>query len=118
MLHKSRIEAGNMADNGTVKPLNHLIVVCCHAIYAGGPKRGFSENEWLATKPSWTRSILSDIACRLIEEFQKGETPTFIKHVRTGLKELAGDPGALLAFSGYVLSITCCNIRPLKLYAI
>lgn len=26
---------------------NHLIVVCCHAIYIGGSRLGASEDEWL-----------------------------------------------------------------------
>ncbi|CDM28348.1 hypothetical protein DTO013E5_3769 [Penicillium roqueforti] len=61
---------------------NHLIIVCCHAIYTGGPKLGASESEWL------------------IEPFQKGETPTFIDHVKAGLKALAEDSHGLLLFSG------------------
>ncbi|KAJ5815865.1 hypothetical protein N7447_008098 [Penicillium robsamsonii] len=61
---------------------NHLIVVCCHAIYTGGSHLGASENEWL------------------IEPFQKRETPTFIDHVKAGLKALAEDSHSLLVFSG------------------
>ncbi|KAJ5797453.1 DUF218 domain protein [Penicillium pulvis] len=62
--------------------LNHLIIVCCHAICAVGPKHGLSEDEWF------------------IESFQKGETPTFINHAIAGLKALSDDPRALLIFSG------------------
>lgn len=38
---------------------------------------------------------------RLIEPFQKGETPTFIDHIKAGLKALAEDCHSLLVFSGY-----------------
>ncbi|OXV11262.1 hypothetical protein Egran_00977 [Elaphomyces granulatus] len=69
----------------------HLIIVCCHAIYLGGTTNGLSENEWV------------------IEPFQKGETPTFIEHAKTGIRELACSAGgnidddanaALVVFSG------------------
>ncbi|KAJ5288930.1 hypothetical protein N7478_001960 [Penicillium angulare] len=62
--------------------MDHLIIVCCHAIYAGGPAHGLAEDEWF------------------IEEFQEGETPTFIQHAIAGLKALSEDPRALLVFSG------------------
>ncbi|KAL4900803.1 hypothetical protein BDW74DRAFT_188044 [Aspergillus multicolor] len=65
-----------------MQTLEHLIVVCCHAIYLGGPSKGIDEREWL------------------IESFQRGETPTFTEHVKAGLRILAGDEGALLVFSG------------------
>ncbi|RAH80649.1 hypothetical protein BO86DRAFT_419945 [Aspergillus japonicus CBS 114.51] len=63
-------------------PLSHLIIVCCHAIYKGGPTHGLSEDEWE------------------IEPFQKGETPTFTAHVKAGLHLAAQDPESLLVFSG------------------
>ncbi|KAL2006917.1 hypothetical protein VTN00DRAFT_9585 [Thermoascus crustaceus] len=67
----------------SISNCNHLIIVCCHAIYLGGPKHGFSEDEWL------------------IEPFQKGETPTFIEHIRAGIRELAKlGPRGVLVFSG------------------
>lgn len=40
------------------------------------------------------------VRTRLIEGFQRGETPTFIAHIRAGLEILAQDPDALLIFSG------------------
>ncbi|KAJ5818089.1 hypothetical protein N7474_003680 [Penicillium riverlandense] len=37
---------------------------------------------------------------RLLEPFQRGETPTFMNHAKTGLRALSMDPYALLVFSG------------------
>ncbi|KAJ5396944.1 hypothetical protein N7509_005057 [Penicillium cosmopolitanum] len=59
--------------------LDHLIIVCCHAIYIGGPLSGHSEDEWI------------------IEPFQKGETPTFVSHAKAGLNALMEDDRGLLA---------------------
>jgi hypothetical protein len=64
-------------------PPAHLIVVCCHGIWLGGESRGYDESAWL------------------IADFQRGETPTFIEHVRAGVELLARDPvNSVLAFSG------------------
>ncbi|KAI1344732.1 hypothetical protein F5Y15DRAFT_421877 [Xylariaceae sp. FL0016] len=62
--------------------LNHLIVVCCHGIWLGGPQRGFDEREWL------------------IADFQAGETPTFIDHIKASLSALKNDEKSILMFSG------------------
>lgn len=61
---------------------NHLVVVCGHGIWLGGPRNGYDESEWL------------------IESYKAGETPTFIEHIRAGVKELAADDRAALVFSG------------------
>ena len=39
---------------------------------------------------------------RLIENFQKNETPTFIEHIDCALKLLESQPNAMVIFSGYV----------------
>lgn len=61
---------------------DHLIVVCGHAIWLGGAENGWDESEWL------------------IESYKKGETPTFIEHIKAGVEALAGDARAVLMFSG------------------
>ncbi|KAK3308948.1 Mur ligase [Chaetomium strumarium] len=63
-------------------PPSHLIVVCGHAIWLGGPKNGWDETEWL------------------IESYKKGETPTFIEHIKAGVRLLSQDERSVLVFSG------------------
>ncbi|KAJ4206737.1 hypothetical protein NW767_003025 [Fusarium falciforme] len=61
----------------------HLIIVCCHGIWLGGSSHGADEAEWL------------------IADFQRGETPTFIQHVKAGVEVFALDQsGSALVFSG------------------
>lgn len=43
---------------------NHLIIVCCHAIYIGGSSVGASEDEWWV----FTSIYLSDLIFSMIDE--------------------------------------------------
>jgi hypothetical protein len=62
---------------------SHLIVVCCHGIWNGGLSNGANEDEWL------------------IADFQRGETDTFIHHIKIGVRLLAESyDNSVLAFSG------------------
>ncbi|CAN8106468.1 unnamed protein product [Discula destructiva] len=70
-----------MAEHKDQVP-NHLIIVCGHAIWAGGPTTGENESEWI------------------IEDWKKGETPTYTEHIKAGLMALNADDRALLVFSG------------------
>lgn len=62
--------------------IDQLIIVCCHSIWLGGSSKGHDEAEWA------------------VESFQRGETPTFIEHIKAGLKTLSEEPNSLLVFSG------------------
>lgn len=65
-----------------MEPPNHLVIVCGHGIWTGGPRNGWDEGEWL------------------IESYKAGETPTFIEHIKAGLRVTNEDDRAVLVFSG------------------
>lgn len=55
---------------------------------------------------AWRISYKTDqLAYRVIEPFQKGETATFVKHIQAGLQLLQEQPDSLLVFSGWAYSI-------------
>ncbi|RCI16847.1 hypothetical protein L249_1880 [Ophiocordyceps polyrhachis-furcata BCC 54312] len=67
----------------------HLIIVCCHGIWLGGPSAGKDESEWL------------------LAPFQKGEAATFILHAKEGIRLLhEAGPEASLVFSGQTADST------------
>jgi hypothetical protein len=70
-----------LASMSSKRP-THLFLVCCHAIYTGGPTHGASEEEWL------------------LAPFQTGEIPTFTTHITASLSLLSSTPISLLVFSG------------------
>jgi hypothetical protein len=73
----------------TAMPPSHLIIVCCHGVWLSGPTLGQNESEWL------------------IADFQRGETPTFVQHIKAGVEALTQDrPGSVLMISGYVTWLT------------
>lgn len=82
---------------------NHLIIVCCHAIYNGGPNHGASEDEW-SVQSRWYQHLnyinSPSVEYRIIEPFQGGETPTFVKHLKAGLNALQNDTRSVLVLSG------------------
>ncbi|RDA87757.1 hypothetical protein CP532_2483 [Ophiocordyceps camponoti-leonardi (nom. inval.)] len=66
----------------------HLIIVCCHGIWLGGPSAGADESEWL------------------LAPFQRGEAATFVLHAKEGVRLLreAGS-GTSLVFSGFLTTL-------------
>ncbi|MCX6875012.1 MAG: hypothetical protein NTW21_14565 [Verrucomicrobia bacterium] len=65
------------------KDLDKLILVAGHAVYAGDDQRTAAEDR------AW-----------VLQEFQKGEPPRYIEHIRCGVELAAAHPRSLLLFSG------------------
>ena len=63
--------------------LRHLIIVACHAVYVA---EDFSEP---LSDSSW-----------FLQDFQKGEPPFYVEHIRRGIELADDDKEALLVFSG------------------
>lgn len=81
-LHDANTPQPRCTPHPITMPPSHLIIVCAHAIWLGGPKNGWDEAEWL------------------IEDYKRGETPTFIEHIKAGVQLLSQDENAVLVFSG------------------
>lgn len=62
--------------------------------------------------PPFFLGTRTDLECRAIESFQKGETATFIQHIEKGVEIALGDPESLLVFSGYVRAARLKNMNP------
>lgn len=67
------------------KELYTLVMVAGHAIFTGR---------------SWDRRSLLDENNWILEDFQKGQVETFLKHIEKGVELAANDSSALLLFSG------------------
>lgn len=67
------------------KELTTLIMVAGHAIYTGQSW----EPEAIANEDNW-----------ILEDFQKGQVKTFMKHIERGVELAANDSSSLLLFSG------------------
>jgi len=65
--------------------LSNLVIVAGHAIYNG---RSFDADS-LGNESQWT-----------LLPFQRGQTPAYLDHIRSGVTEAARDDSALLLFSG------------------
>lgn len=67
------------------KELSTLVMVAGHAIFKG---------------KSWEKQSLRNEDNWILEPFQKGQVPTFLKHIQYGVEIAANDSSALLLFSG------------------
>lgn len=82
------------------RDINHLIIVCCHAIYLGPPSPSRAQSP-PSIEPSAPNELpSSNEANWLIEPFQTGETATYVDHIEAGVQALAADEHAVLVFSG------------------
>ena len=98
---ESSVPSGEGTNNPQNQiPINHLIVVCCHAIYQGpsSPSKAANPTSNESAAPVGLPS--DNEANWLIEPFQKGETATYIEHIKAGVVALAADEHAILVFSG------------------
>ncbi|KAK5043641.1 hypothetical protein LTR84_011355 [Exophiala bonariae] len=93
-------EAPSEANLKTEISIKHLIVVCCHAIYLGSGSSSTSAKPASNESAAFVELPSDNEANWLIEPFQKGETATYISHIKAGVEALAADEHAILVFSG------------------
>ncbi|KAI0567442.1 hypothetical protein FGB62_2g238 [Gracilaria domingensis] len=68
-----------------LRQLTTLIMVAGHAVYTGR---------------QWDLESLHDEKNWVLESFQRGQVPTFLRHIKTGVEMAVNDSTALLLFSG------------------
>lgn len=82
------------------RDINHLIIVCCHAIYLGPPSSSTAQSPPSIEAFAPNELPSSNEANWLIEPFQTGETATYVEHIEAGVQALTADERAVLVFSG------------------
>jgi hypothetical protein len=89
-----------MSDRKLGATPDHLVIVCCHGIWTPGHQHAVDSTATVDFSAIREPADALQEDDWLIEPFQAGETPTFIEHIKAGVRALGTDGRALLAFSG------------------